>query len=380
MPVFSTESDELMTSLDAVIGVTRDRLITPVPSAQSVALLNAIRTYYIRSDVFADGISLAISADNDRFSPTGPRARLFGAAAADLLVFRCIAVVELLAAVNESRAMTTDELVQFRQALLADLTAARESLDQPGGTVVAGGAADRIQVLAHKKIDEIAGASASNILGGALDLLGAIVPVQMPGSATRALRRFGRTRHLDGLLDWAQRILDLALSKLRGVFGPGFDVVIEPVKFFLDKYFGVRGQIANCIFQVPSLLAKCDREIEEIPEGSQREQACSIELKEMSERFDMWSFGLDFASIGLKWGMRISAISPPVAAALAAVRAALTVGAFVIGRYYLDSPELDFLPWGTYGVLSVLQEKNSPSSPEPVDNPGQTINKGDPGF
>lgn len=380
MPVFSSGSDDLMGSLDAVIGATRDFLELSAPSGQSAAVIDVIRTYYIQSDVFADGISLTISPDTDRFSPTEARARLFGVAASDLLVFRCIALVEFLAAVNESRAMTADELTQFRYALQEDLIAARRSFDRPGGTVVIGGAANQFEVFAHKKINEIAGESASNILGAALDLLGGFVPVKTPSTAARVLHRFGRTRHLDSLLDWAQRMLDLALNKLRRVFGPGFDVIIEPVKSLLNKFVGVRGQIADSIFQVPSLLAKCDREIENIQRDAQRMQACWTELGDMSERFDNWSFGLDFASGCLKWGTRISVVSPPVAVALAAVRAALAAGAFVIGRYYLDSPELDFLPWGTYGALSIIQGKNTPSNPEPIDDPRRAMIQGDPGF
>lgn len=363
-----------MGKLDAVIGATEEFLELAVSGDHSADILGAIRQYYIESDVFAAGISTAIAADTDRFSSTGGRARLFGAAVSDLLVFRCIGMMDYWAAVNESGAITAaDDLSRFHGDLLADLRAARSAFDQPGGPVVAGGAANSLEVFAKKQVHDIADESASNVLGAALDLVGGVVPAGTSRTVIRVLHRFGRAAHLDHLLDWAQRILDLALNKLRRVFGPGFDAIVEPVNSFLRKFAVARGGISDGMFQVPSLLAKCDDEIEIInrENDAQRIEGCWTELSRMSERFDNWSLGLDIAAVSLKWGSRISVVSPPVAIALTALKGVLAGGAFVIGRYYLDSPELDFLPWGTYGVLSVLQRKNSPSNPEPTDSPGQ---------
>lgn len=77
----------------------------------------------------------------------------------------------------------------------------------------------------------------------------------------RVLRHVGRVVRLDKLLDWAQRILDLALIKLRRVFGTRFDVIVEPVKSLLEKIIGVREKIADSMFQLEDLRAECNNAI-----------------------------------------------------------------------------------------------------------------------
>jgi hypothetical protein len=192
--VFSTGSPDLMGRLDAVIGATEEFLELTVSGDHSADTLGAIRQYYIESDVFAAGISTAIATDTDRFSSTGGRARLFGAAVSDLLVFRCIGMVDYWAAVNESGAITAaDDLSRFRGDLLADLRAARSAFDQPGGPVVAGGAANSLEVFAKKQVHDIADESASNVLGAALDFFGGVIP----GGTSRTVIR-GAASHRPG--------------------------------------------------------------------------------------------------------------------------------------------------------------------------------------
>jgi len=199
----------------------------------------------------------------------------------------------------------------------------------------------------------------------------------------KILRRFGRALHLDNLLDWAQRILDLALNKLRRVFGVGFDAIVEPVKSFLEKIAGIREWIADSMFQIPHLQDECDSAIDSIngeADAAQQNDRCVDELKELSDRFEKWNKGIDISDHSLEWGWRISVVHPPVAVALATMRGALAAGAFLIGRYHLDSPKLEFIPWGTHGVLYVLTGNGIPANPELPGQPTERRNPPPGGF
>ena len=362
--------------MQAVIGATEGFLGTR-GTADADPVLAVVRLYFGRSDLFAAQASTAVveEDDADTFSPTGARAQLFWGAVSDLLVFRCIGLVDCWAALNQSDAVTAEaDLAQFDQALSTDLGQARGSGEVVGRALstaaggaststVAGGAEDDLWPYALRRIDEIADESTKHVLSATLGVLGGFIPSGTPTKAMRVLRGVGRVVRLDKLLDWAQRILDLALIKLRRVFGTRFDAIVEPVKSLLEKIVGVREKIADRMFQLENLRAECKSAIETIegPDGTAAEEAnCWNELETLKARFGNWSSGVDIADTSLEWGWRISVVSPPVAIALTAAKGVLAAGAFLIGRYHLDSPELEFLPWDTHGVLSVLQE-NSPA-------------------
>ena len=129
--------------------------------------------------------------------------------------------------------------------------------------------------------------------------------------------RLGRIAHLDNLLDWAQRILNLALDKLRRLFGSGFDAVESAIGTLIDSVVKVRERIAGRL-SGPELLDRCDETIVGLPV----EQVAGYlgALDRVRRNFDAWDLGFDVASTSLKWGWRISAVAPPVAIALASVR------------------------------------------------------------
>lgn len=391
----ASESPTLAGAMSAVIDETAHFLVTRGTEDETNPVLAVVRSYYEASDLFAARVSRAAAEqdDADSFSPTGARAQLFWGAVSDLLAFRCIGLVDCWAALNESRAVTADaDPAQFGQALSIDLEQARgfgnvveRALSTAAGgastSTVGGGAEDDLGNLALHMIDEIADESRQHVLDATLGALGGFIPSGTPAKAMRVLRHVGRVHRLGKLLDWAQRILDLALIKLRRLFGTRFDAIVEPVKSLLEEIVGVREKMAEIMFQLEHLKDECKSVIETIEEpddtGAQIAR-CWNELKTLKERFDNWSLGLDIADSSLKWGWRISVVSPPVAIALTAAKGVLAAGAFLIGRYHLDSPELEFLPWDTHGVLSVLQE-NAPANPGPAGTPRRT-NKGDDGF
>ena len=350
-----------------------------------------VGSYYRSSDYFAAEVSTAAAEqdDADSFSLTGARVQLFWGAVSDLLVFRCIGLVDCWATLNESGAVTANtDPAQFGQALNTDMEQARGSgnvvervlttaAGGAGSSTVAGGAGNDLGDHAFRTIDKIADESTKHVLSITLDALGGLIPSGTPSKAMRVLHHVGRVRHLDKLLDWAQRILDLALIKLRRVFGTRFDAIVEPVKSLLEKIVGLREKIADSMFQLEQLRAECKGLIETIEglDGTITEQAnCWNEVTTVYKRFDNWSLGLDIADTSLKWGWRISVVSPPVAIALTAAKGVLAAGAFLIGRYHLDSPELEFLPWDTHGVLSALQGNTQ------VPRRGGPPAKGDDGF
>jgi hypothetical protein len=370
----ASESPTLASAGQAVINVTRDFLAN---EADADAVLDAVRNYHGASDLFAAEVSVdaAEQDDIDSFSPTEARSRLFWAAVSDLLVFRCIGLVDCWAALHEPGVVTTDDdLAQFGEALRADLEQAGVSFAEDVRPALAGGAIDDLKDLACTTMNTIAEESMSHVLRAMSDVLGGLIPAGTPSKAMRVLRRVGRVLGLEKLLDWAKRILDLALIKMRRVFGAGFDAIVEDVTSFLDEIFKVRERIANSMFRLDHLWAECVSAIDVIEkhESAQQIDRRYDSLAALSGRFGSWSLGLDIADVSLKWGWRVSVVSPPVALALATVRSVLAAGAFLIGRYHLDSPELAFLPWGTRGVLSVLEESAAA-------NPGPTI-KGDDGF
>jgi hypothetical protein len=390
VPVVSSRSPELAQKLNAVIGATVDFFADAARSDHSADLVGTIREYFIESDRAAVGPSAEMRDDiddPDRFPSTGPRATLFWDAVSDLLVFRCIGMVDYWAALNESGAILPGEdLDQFRRPLIDDLTEANGFFNE-GGLPVAGGSIDDPKLLVQKHMLRIADESASHVLSAWLGALGGFVPVRTPNRVMKVLRRFGRALHLDNLLDWAQRILDLALNKLHRVFGAGFDVIVEPVKSFLEKITGVREWITDSMFQIPHLQDQCNSAIDSInrqADAAQQLVKCADELKELSDRFEKWNKGIDIADESLEWGWRISVIHPPAAVALAAMRGVLSAGAFLIGRYHLDSPKLEFIPWGTHGVLFVLTAKGIAANPEVAGQPtGRRETPGgfgDPGF
>jgi hypothetical protein len=373
-----------------VIGATVDFLADTARGDHSADLVDKIREYYIESDRAAVRASAEITYDPDDpdpFPSTGPRATLFWGAVSDLLVFRCIGMVDCWAAVNESGAILPGEdLEQFHQALIDDLTEANGFFNE-GGLPMAGGAMNDLDRITRQHILRIADESTSHVLSAGLGALGWVIPTRTPGRIMRVLRRFGRALHLDNLLDWAQRILDLALNKLHRVFGPGFDVIVEPIKSFIDKITGVRQWITDSMFQIPHLQDECNNAIDSIngqADAAQQQVRCLNELKEVSDRFEKWNKGIDIADHSLEWGSRISVIHPPAAAALATVRGVLAAGAFLIGRYHLDSPKLEFIPWGTHGVLFVLTGKGIDADPQLPGQPAGHRNPpggfGDDGF
>jgi len=372
----SSESSAFASAGQAAINAT-DGFLADTVSADDV--LAAVRSYYRASDLFAAQISTdaAEEDDADFFVPTEARARLFWGAVNDLLIFRCIGLVDCWAALSEIGVTTDDDPGQFGPALRTDFREASASFVQSVVPRVAGGAGDDIEDHARQTMKRIADESTKHVLDATLGALGGLIPSGTPSKAMRILRHVGRVRGLDKLLDWAQRILDLALIKLHRVFGTRFDAIVEPVKSFLEKIVGVREKIADSMFQLEHLWAECKSAIETIkgPHGTlAKETSCWNQITALSTRFDNWSLGLDIADSSLKWGWRISVVSPPVAIALTAAKGVLAAGAFLIGRYHLDSPELEFLSWDTQGVLSVLQEN------APAPRQGVSPIKGDDGF
>jgi hypothetical protein len=383
-------SPTLASQMQAVIGATGEFLGTR-GTADAEPVLAVVRSYYEASDLFAAQASTAVVAEDgaDTFSPTGARAQLFWGAVSDLVVFRCIGLVDCWAALNESSAVTPGvDPAQFSDALSADLRQARGSGEviesflptAAGGAstyTVGGGAENDLGGFVLGTIDKIADDSTKHVLSATLGALGGFIPSGTPTKAVRVLRHVGRVVRLDKLLDWAQRILDLALIKLRLVFGTGFDAIVEPVKSLIEKIVGMREKMAESMFRLKDLRAECESAIATIEApgvASTKKTNSWNELTALKTRFDHWSLGVDIADTSLEWGWRISVVSPPVTIALTAAKGVLAAGAFLIGRYHLDSPELEFLPWDTHGVLSVLQDN------APAPKQGGAAFKGDDGF
>ena len=84
------------------------------------------------------------------------------------------------------------------------------------------GTLDDLESSLRKKIHRIASESTSNVLSAAASPLSAFIPNLEHRIVVRVLTRIGRVRRLDSLLDWGQRVLDLALNKLRHMFGSNF--------------------------------------------------------------------------------------------------------------------------------------------------------------
>lgn len=380
MTVASEGSPALAEELHAVVSETREFLEVQGSMDHSAGILGQVQRYFRASDLFAAEVSVD---DSDRFIPTADRERLLWAAVADLLVFRCIGMVDCWAAVNDiyaDQSISVEDRDEFRPVLSAALSEVLEAeglFNQHGGSVATGGAGNDLRLAVQLKARRIADESASSVLSAVLDVPGGPVLSAVSNMAMRVLHRFGRARRLRSLLDWAQRMLDLALAKLRRVFGPGFDVIVEHVRPLVEKIAMARDKLADGLFQIPGLLKRCEEEILRI--SDQEADGRLDDLNKISARFDRWNLGLDVAAVSLKWGWRIAAIAPPVGLAVAALRGALASGAFLIGRDHLDSPELAFLPLGTDGILSVLQGKGSAASPE-VAGPAQPRGFGDEGF
>jgi hypothetical protein len=373
----SSESPTFVSAAQAVIDST-DGFLANAVSAEDV--LVAVSNYYSASDFFAAQISADAAGEDDAdiFVPTDTRSRLFWGAVNDLLMFRCIGLVDCWAALNEVGVTPDDDPDRLGPALRDDFELARASFVRDVVPRVTGGAGDDdLEYLAWRTMNKIADESTEHVLGATLGAVGALIPSGTPTKAMRLLRHVGRVPRLDKLLDWAQRILDLALIKQRRVFGTQFDAIIEPVKSLLEQIVGVREHVADRLFQLENLWTECKSAIEAIdgPDGTLTKNAKSWnELTALSTVFDNWSLGLDIADTSLKWGWRISVVSPPVAIALTAARGVLAAGAFLIGRYHLDSPELDFLHWDTHGVLAVLKDNM------PAPRQGGPVPKGDNDF
>jgi hypothetical protein len=323
-------------------------------------LVDAVRAYYENSDFLTVDLTEP-SADADRFASTGDRAKLFGAAVGDLLIFRSIGLLDFWAALRESGAAVGDDLTPFQDFLGTEL-GARDNFQIYVLPRVSGGEgpyqpAAQLGTVVQEKVGYIAGESTSNVLSAVLGTLGGLVPANTPGHVVRTLHRFGRALHLDKLLDWAQRLLNLALDKLHRIFAPDFEPVLEPVKELLEGIIKVRDRLADRIFQLPRLTSQYQKAITTIRDTEAEAQvgARLTTVVAVADRFNTWNLGFDVATVSLKWGWRISAISPPIALALASLRVALGAGAFLIGQYHLDSPELGFLPWDSKGVLTALQ-------------------------
>jgi hypothetical protein len=245
----AAELPTLASQMQAVIGATAGFLESSGTADDADPILALVRNYFARSDRFAADVSTiaAEQDDADTFSPTGARAQLFWGAISDALVFRCIGLVDCWAALNESRTVTAEaDPAQFREALGADLRRAKDHGDfveralstaagGAGTSTVAGSAEDDLGGLANQTIKEIAGESADHVMSATLGALGGFVPAGTPTRAMRVLRRVGRIVHLDKLLGWAQRILDLAIIKMRRVFGTRFDAIVELLKPLLEK-------------------------------------------------------------------------------------------------------------------------------------------------
>lgn len=339
-------------SLTPIVRVTREYLENPVVES-SGDVLAAVEEYYLESDVAAARVRSELEDEVDvELNIDGPRRRLLLAAINDLSVFRCIGIVDTWAAAV-SVSEVSDEQDTMLQYLRRDLDELAESLAMLGlpevsGAAVAPTLVDSVHTVARRIADE----STSNVLGAMLGSLQAVLPDSTSGRALRALHRLGRIAHLNRLLEWAQRILNLALDKVRWLFGAGFDAVEPLVRTRIDAIVKVREKVADTLFAVPSLLDRCERAISDLPMGQVPLRQAALD--NVSRGFNAWNLGFDIANISLKWGWRLSAVAPPVGAALAAARGVLGAGAFLVGQYYLDSPELGFLPWSSNGVRRAL--------------------------
>jgi hypothetical protein len=170
----------------------------------------------------------------------------------------------------------------------------------------------------------------------------------------------GRALHLDALLNWAQRLVNLALDKLRKLFGPSVDGVVRQANELVERTLHSRESLAFRMFALGHLREDCEPQFTKIAASDEPETLAAERRKAVDKvcaSFKDWDRGLRLADSSVKWGGRLTVVHPPVALALRGLRVMLSGGAFLIGQYYLDSPDIR-LPWQTLGVYTRLSGRH----------------------